>query len=115
MYDIPAQEQWTEFQRLAEMLLKTPFKAEGIITGIRQDANGTKHVSLHRVPDSSSLWSYISTTVLLISMIVCLLVNGALAIRRYRRNRNRLVQIQQYYDNCINPSLTAISAVRPLF
>ena len=115
LYDIPAQEQWTEFQRLAEMLLKTPFKAEGIITGIRQDANGTKHISLHRVPDSSSLWSYISTTVLLISMIVCLLVNGALAIRRYRRNRNRLVQIQQYYDNCMNPSLTAISAVRPLF
>lgn len=115
LYDIPAQEQWGEFQRLAEMLLKTPFSAEGIITGIKQDANGTQHITLHKIPDSSSLWRYISTTLLLICMIACLLINGVLAIRRFRRSRSRLAQIQQYYDNCMNPSLTTISAVRPLF
>ncbi|MNC37152.1 Intracellular growth attenuator protein igaA [compost metagenome] len=97
------------------MLLKTPFSAEGIITGIKQDANGTQHITLHKIPDSSSLWRYISTTLLLICMIACLLINGVLAIRRFRRSRSRLAQIQQYYDNCMNPSLTTISAVRPLF
>jgi hypothetical protein len=115
LYDYPAQEQWGEFQRLAEMLLQTPFSAEGIITGLSTDANGTQHVTLHRIPDSSSLWRYISTTLLLVTMLVCLFVNGILALRRYRRSRNRLAQIQQYYDSCINPALTPLPSVRSLF
>lgn len=115
LYDYPAQEQWREFQRLAEMLLQTPFSAEGIITGLSTDANGTQHVTLHRIPDSSGLWRFISTTLLLISMIVCLLVNSVLALRRYHRSRHRLAQIQHYYESCMNPSLTPLPAVRSLF
>jgi hypothetical protein len=115
LYDYPAQEQWEEFQRLAEMLLQTPFSAEGIITGLSTDANGTQHVTLHRIPDSSGLWRYICTTLLLFTMLLCFVVNGVLALRRYRRSRNRLAQIQQYYESCINPSLTPLPAVRSLF
>lgn len=115
LYDYPAQEQWEEFQRLAEMLLQTPFSAEGIITGLSTDANGTQHVTLHRIPDSSGLWRYICTTLLLFTMLLCFVVNGVLALRRYRRSRNRLAHIQQYYESCINPSLTPLPAVRSLF
>ncbi|NIY49419.1 intracellular growth attenuator family protein [Cedecea colo] len=115
LYDYPAQQQWGEFQRLAEMLLQTPFSAEGIITGLRTDANGTQHVTLHRIPDSSSLWRYIATTLLLFSMLVSLAVNGMLALRRYRRSRHRLAQIQQYYESCMNPSLAPLPAIRSLF
>jgi hypothetical protein len=105
LYDYPATEQWNEFQRLAEMLMQTPFSAEGIITNISTDANGTRHVSLHRIPDASGLWRYIGTTLLLLAMIVCSLYNGVQALRRYQRNRTRLADIQQYYENCLNPKL----------
>lgn len=115
LYDYPAQEQWGEFQRLADMLLQTPFSAEGIITGLSDDANGTQHVTLHRIPDSSSLWRYIATTLLLFSMLLSFAVNGVLTLRRYRRSRNRLAQIQQYYESCMNPSLAPLPAVRSLF
>jgi hypothetical protein len=105
LYDYPAAEQWNEFQRLAEMLMQTPFSAEGIITNIATDANGTRHISLHRIPDASGLWRYVSTTLLMLAMILCSLYNGVLALRRYQRNRTRLTDIQQYYDNCLNPKL----------
>lgn len=115
LYDYPAPKQWGEFQRLAQMLLQTPFSAEGIITGLSTDANGTRHVTLHRIPDSSSLWRYIATTLLLAAMLACLFVNGMLALRRYRRSRNRLVQIQQYYESCMNHTLAPLPALHSLF
>ncbi|WP_251277343.1 IgaA/UmoB family intracellular growth attenuator, partial [Enterobacter hormaechei] len=59
LYDYPAQEQWSQFQRLAQMLMQTPFSAEGIVTSIYTDANGTRHIGLHRMPDSAGLWRYI--------------------------------------------------------
>ena len=106
LYDYPAAEQWAEFQRLAEMLMQTPFTAEGIITNISTDANGTRHISLHRMPDSTTgLWRYVSTAFLLLAMIVCCVYNGVQALRRYHRNRTRLAEIQQYYENCLNPGL----------
>ncbi len=106
LYDYPAADQWGEFQRLAEMLMQTPFSAEGIITNISTDANGTRHVSLHRMPDSSTgLWRYISTAFLLLAMVICCIYNGVQALRRYHRNRTRLAEIQQYYENCLNPGL----------
>ena len=106
LYDYPAAEQWAEFQRLAGMLMQTPFTAEGIITNISTDANGTRHVSLHRMPDSATgLWRYVSTALLLLAMIVCCVYNGVQALRRYHRNRTRLAEIQQYYENCLNPGL----------
>ncbi|WP_437887710.1 intracellular growth attenuator family protein [Phytobacter sp. V91] len=105
LYDYPAADQWNEFQRLAEMLMQTPFSAEGIITNISTDANGTRHISMHRIPDASGLWRYVSTTLLLLAMIVSSLYNGVLALRRYQRSRTRLAEIQQYYENCLNPKL----------
>ena len=115
LYDYPAQDQWKEFQRLAEMLIQTPFHAEGIITSIRTDANGTQHVALHSIPDSAGLWRYIATTLLMVAMIICALYNGFMALRRWQRNRSRLTEIQQYYENCLNPTLVPSPDVRPLF
>lgn len=105
LYDYPAQEQWGEFQRLAQMLMQTPFSAEGIVTGTFTDANGTRHVDLHRMPDSAGLWRYIGTTLLMMAMLICIIWNGFAALRRYQRSRTRLAEIQQYYDNCLNPKL----------
>lgn len=112
LYDFPAQEQWTEFLRLADMLLQTPFHAEGIITGVYTDANGTQHVTLHRISDTHSLWSYISISLMLIAMLACFVINTVLAITRYRRASTRLAEIRRYYDNCINPTLTPPSLLR---
>lgn len=105
LYDYPAQEQWGEFQRLAQMLMHTPFSAEGIVTSIFTDANGTRHIELHRIPDSAVLWRYIATSLLMLAMVVCIIWNGVMALRRYQRSRIRLAEIQQYYENCLNPKL----------
>lgn len=105
LYDYPAQEQWGEFQRLAQMLMQTPFSAEGIVTNIRTDANGTRHIDLHRIPDNSGLWRYIGTSLLMLMMVICMVWNGVAALRRYQRSRTRLADIQQYYENCLNPKL----------
>ena len=105
LYDYPAHEQWGEFQRLAGMLMHTPFTAEGIVTNMSTDANGTQHISLHRIPDKSGLWRYVSTTLLLLAMIACCLWNGLQAARRYHRHRMRMADIQKYYESCMNPVL----------
>jgi hypothetical protein len=105
LYDYPAQDQWSEFQRLAQMLMQTPFSAEGIVTGVFTDANGTRHLDLHRMPDSAGLWRYAGTSLLMLAMLVCALWNGFMALRRYQRSRTRLAEIQQYYENCLNPKL----------
>ncbi|WP_054177873.1 intracellular growth attenuator family protein [Trabulsiella odontotermitis] len=105
LYDYPAHEQWGEFQRLAQMLMHTPFKAEGIVTTLYTDANGTRHVNLHRIPDSAGLWRYIGTTLLMLAMLACTLYSGIQAIRRYQRHRTRLEEIHKYYESCHNPVL----------
>ncbi|MBV8043582.1 intracellular growth attenuator family protein [Pluralibacter sp.] len=105
LYDYPAHEQWGEFQRLAGMLMHTPFSAEGIVTGVYTDANGTQHINLHRILDRAGLWRYLGTTLLMLAMLVCAAWNGVLALRRYQRHRERLAEIQKYYDNCMNPVL----------
>ncbi len=105
LYDYPAQEQWSEFQRLAQMLMQTPFSAEGIVTSIVTDANGTRHIGLHRMPDSAGLWRYVGTSLLLMAMLACIVWNGYQAVRRYQRSRTRLAEIQAHYENCLNPNL----------
>lgn len=105
LYDYPAHEQWSAFQRLAQMLMNTPFSAEGIVTNIYTDANGTQHIGLHRIPDRSGLWRYLGTTLLMLTMLACTLYNGVQAFRRYQRHRTRLMEIQQYYESCLNPKL----------
>ncbi len=52
LYDYPPQEQWNAFQKLAQMLMHTPFNAEGIVTKIFTDANGTQHIGLRPDPGS---------------------------------------------------------------
>ena len=105
LYDYPPQEQWNAFQRLAQMLMQTPFRAEGIVTNITTDANGTQHIGLHRIPDRSGLWRYLGTTLLMFSMLGCALYNGVQAFRRYQRHRSRIAEIQGYYESCLNPPL----------
>ncbi|QMI03606.1 intracellular growth attenuator protein IgaA [Citrobacter sp. RHB25-C09] len=107
LYDYPAQEQWNAFQRLAQTLMNTPFSAEGIVTNLYTDANGTQHISLHRIPDRSGLWRYLGTTLLILTMLASTLYNGIQAFRRYQRHRTRMMEIQQYYENCLNPKLIA--------
>lgn len=105
LYDYPPQEQWNAFQRLAQMLMQTPFRAEGIVTNITTDANGTQHIGLHRIPDRSGLWRYLGTTLLMFSMLGCAAYNSVQAFRRYQRHRSRIREIQDYYENCLNPTL----------
>ncbi|EBF0273919.1 intracellular growth attenuator protein IgaA [Salmonella enterica] len=106
LYDYPAQEQWSAFQRLAQTLMQTPFSAEGIVTSVYTDANGTQHIGLHRIPDKSGWWRYLGTTLLMLAMIVCAVYNGVQAFRRYQRHRTRMADIQEYYESCLNPRLT---------
>lgn len=106
LYDYPAQEQWSAFQRLAQTLMQTPFSAEGIVTSVYTDANGTQHISLHRIPDKSGWWRYLGTTLLMLAMIVSAVYNGIQAFRRYQRHRTRMADIREYYESCLNPGLT---------
>ena len=57
------------------------------------------------MPDSSGLWHYLATTLLMLAMIVCAVYNGIQALRRYHRHRERLADIQKYYESCTNPVL----------
>lgn len=105
LYDYPAHQQWSELQRLAGMLMHTPFQAEGIVTSLYTDANGTQHINLHRIPDRTGLWRYLGTTLLLLTMLGCMAYHGIQAIRRYQRHRQRQEEIQKYYESCMNPVL----------
>lgn len=105
LYDYPPQEQWNAFQKLAQMLMHTPFNAEGIVTKIFTDANGTQHIGLHPIPDRSGLWRYLSTTLLLLTMLGSAIYNGVQAWRRYQRHRTRMMEIQAYYESRLNPQL----------
>ncbi|MFG7549526.1 IgaA/UmoB family intracellular growth attenuator, partial [Klebsiella pneumoniae] len=44
---------------MVDVLMHTPFHAEGIVTNLFTDANGTQHINLHRIPDRSGLWRYL--------------------------------------------------------
>lgn len=97
--------QWKQLQNLSAMLLHTPFTAQGVITSISVDANGTRHISLHSEPDISTLWRYLGTSLLLILLVVCLLLNGALLVKRMLRDKHRMNDIQNYYNDCFSPNL----------
>ncbi len=82
-----------------------PFHAEGIVTNLFTDANGTQHINLHRIPDRSGLWRYLGITLLLLSMVGCMAYHAVQALRRYQRHRQRMEEIQKYYESCLNPVL----------
>lgn len=115
LFDLSAPEQWNELQRISAMLLHTPFTASGIITALSVDANGTTHVSLHEEPGGISLWRYLGTSLFLVALVACLLVNVVLALRGMRKDHQRQIAIQQYYDKCFNPTLGSGQEPRSLF
>ncbi|MEE4407968.1 MULTISPECIES: intracellular growth attenuator family protein [unclassified Serratia (in: enterobacteria)] len=108
-----ALEQWNELQRLAGMLLHTPFEAQGVITSISIDANGTRHIALHSEPDMITLWRYLGTSLLLLAVTVILGYNAWRLVQRHRLNRRRIADIQRYYESCFNPQFTPMS-LRPM-
>lgn len=115
LFDLDAPSQWRELQRMSAMLLHTPFSANGIITNIMTDANGTRHIALHNEPDAMAQWRYLGTALLLLVLIACCVINGLLALRRIHRNRQRMKDIQHYYDKCFNHNLSTMQSVRSLF
>ncbi|PIJ51197.1 Intracellular growth attenuator protein igaA [Erwinia sp. OLTSP20] len=115
LFDYNAPEQWPELQRLAGMLLHTPFSASGVITSINADANGTRHIAIHNEPDSITLWHYLGISLLLCLLLLSLLVNSLLALLRIHRNRVRMQKIQQHYESCMNPALSPLPPMTSLF
>jgi len=115
LFDLDPPSQWRELQRISAMLLHTPFSASGIITSLSTDANGTRHIALHNEPDAMAQWRYLGTVLLLLVLLACGLINGLLALRRMHRNRQRMTDIQHYYDKCFNHNLGTLQSVRSLF
>ncbi|PZL93064.1 Intracellular growth attenuator protein igaA [Pantoea graminicola] len=115
LFDLDPPSQWRELQRLSAILLHTPFSASGIITSISTDANGTRHIALHNEPDAMAQWRYLGTVLLLLVLMICGVFNGVLALRRMHRNRQRMIDIQQYYDKCFNHNLGTLQGVRSIF
>ncbi len=108
-----ALDQWNELQRLSNLLLHTPFQAQGVITSLSVDANGTRHVALHSEPDMITLWRYLGTSLLLLAVVVSLGYNAWRLVQRRRINQHRVADIQRYYDSCFNPQLNPMS-MRPM-
>ncbi len=106
LFDYSALEQWQELQRLSRQLLNTYFKAEGIITDIVTDTQGTQHISLHSKPDMITIIRYQGTSLLLLVVISCLVINTVLFIRRVGKNRYRMKNIQHYYTRCFDHTET---------
>ncbi|BET95133.1 intracellular growth attenuator family protein [Xenorhabdus sp. TCT-1] len=102
IYEHSALERWRELQGLLELLMKTPFETEGIVTKLSEDPNGTRHIVLHREPDSISIIRYLASCLLLAILLVTLIVNVILIIKKKQKNRRRPQHITQYYDNCFN-------------
>lgn len=115
LFDLDPPSQWRELQRMSAMLLHTPFSASGIITSLSTDANGTRHIALHNEPDAMAQWRYLGTALLLLALVTCALINGLLALRRMHHNRQRMTDIQHYYDKCFNHNLSTLQGVRSLF
>lgn len=104
--------QWHELQRLSTQLLHTPFNAEGIITNITVDANGTRHIALHNEPERVSLWRNVGATLLLILLLTLAALNAVLLVRRLHNGRRRARDIQRYYDNCFSHDAMGLSGNR---
>lgn len=102
-------QQWGQLQNLSSMLLHTQFSAQGVITDIGIDANGTQHISLHSEPDISTQWRYLGISLLLLLVFSCFVTNALLLLKRVRKDKHRINDIQNYYNHCFNPSFTQSS------
>lgn len=105
----PALDQWYELQRLSNLLLHTPFQAQGVITNIFTDANGTRHIELHSEPDKVTQWRYLATSLLLLILVMIFGYNSWRWLQRWCKNRHRLTDIQRYYESCFKPKFIASS------
>lgn len=105
LYDYPPQQQWQEFQRLAKLLINTPFHIEGIVTRIQPDANGTQYITLNTLPDSLSLERLLGTCLLLLTMLACFVINAWYAWRRLQNHQRRMDAIDEYYYQQFHSSL----------
>ncbi|MDR5617411.1 IgaA/UmoB family intracellular growth attenuator [Arsenophonus sp.] len=95
-------QKWQELQKLSDILMHTPFEAEGIITKLFVDAKGTRHIILHSKPSSMLLLRYISAFLLNLVLMATFIFNLILVITRKRINKWRLKSIRQYYEHCFN-------------
>ncbi|CDG15789.1 IgaA/UmoB family intracellular growth attenuator [Xenorhabdus doucetiae] len=102
IYEHSALERWRELQGLLELLMKTPFETEGIVTKLSEDPNGTRHIMLHREPDTTSVIRYLGSCLLGAILLAMSIINTVLVIKKKQRNQRRLQHITQYYDNCFN-------------
>ncbi|MDC9598138.1 IgaA/UmoB family intracellular growth attenuator [Xenorhabdus anantnagensis] len=102
IFDFSALDQWYELSDILEMLMRTPFQIEGIVTGLSVDPNGTRHIMLHSEPDSSSFIRYLGSCLLLATLLSTLVINTILIIKKKKKNQRRLQHITQYYNNCFN-------------
>ncbi|MCL6407174.1 intracellular growth attenuator family protein [Dickeya dadantii] len=109
--DFPPQEQWQELQRLSSMLLHTPFEANGVITQLSIDANGTRHISLHSEPDAVTMWRSLGACLLLLAFSVILILNLVLLLVKRRRSQQRIANIQQYYARHLVPETPVATAM----
>lgn len=100
-------QRWYELQRLSSLLSNTPFNIEGIITNLSTDANGTLHITLHEEPNAAVVSQYVCSSLFVLFLMACALLNGSLIVLRILNNKKRLRNITQYYDKCFeanNPS-----------
>lgn len=100
-------QRWEELNRLSNLLSNTPFSVEGIVTNLSTDANGTLHIVLHEEPNEDIVSQYVCSTLFVLFLIFCALLNGSLIVFRILNNKKRLRNITRYYDKCFeanNPS-----------
>ncbi|MBD2809625.1 intracellular growth attenuator family protein [Xenorhabdus sp. Vera] len=108
MFENSAMDRWQELLNLSEMLMRTPFETEGIITGLSEDANGTLNIVLHREPKTTDLIRYLSSCLLAAILLVTFTTNIILIINKICKNRRRLKFIIQYYDNCFGSTARSV-------
>lgn len=84
------------------MLMYTSFNVEGIVIKIFIDVNGTQYIGFYSISDRFGLWRYFSIILLLLTMLGSVIYNGVQVWRRYQRYRIRMMEIQVYYESCLN-------------
>lgn len=105
--DMTPLQRWLELKRISGLLINTPFDIEGIVTNLSTDANGTLHITLHSKPSEQLLSQYVSSSLFVLFLGICVILNGTLVVSRIMNNKKHLRNIKQYYDKCFeadNPS-----------
>jgi uncharacterized membrane protein YbjE (DUF340 family) len=67
------------------------------------------YLSCRATSCSPAIQKYLGITLLLLSMVGCMAYHAVQALRRYQRHRQRMEEIQKYYESCLNPVLLPAS------